>query len=196
MTMHVYYFMVMAYLLGSIPFGLLFVKWAGLGDVRDIGSGNIGTTNVLRTGNRWIAAATLLADLLKGLIPLLVIKGFSDIVLDQVLVAGAAVIGHIYPIWLKFKGGKGVATALGTLFGLMPILGLCVALLWIVLAVVVRISSLAALVAFISSPLIAYMVKAPDELIIYCMILSLLILWTHRANISRLSRGDEGNLKL
>ncbi len=191
-----FFLIIIAYFLGSIPFGLVFVKWAGLGDVRDIGSGNIGTTNVLRTGNKWVAAATLVADLVKGMIPVLIAKEYGYTVLDQACVAGAAVLGHVFPIWLKFKGGKGVATALGTLLGLMPILGLSVAGVWLVLAVVARISSVSALVAFIGAPILAYALNAPDEVIVYGMGLSLLILWTHRSNIIRLSNGDEGNIKL
>ncbi|HXF90914.1 MAG TPA: glycerol-3-phosphate 1-O-acyltransferase PlsY [Candidatus Nitrosotenuis sp.] len=188
---NIVYFLLFAYLLGSIPFGLLFVKMAGRGDIRNIGSGNIGTTNVLRTGSKWLALATLFADFFKGMIPLVIIKWVGAPVLDQVWVAGAAVIGHVFPIWLRFKGGKGVATALGTFIGIMPILGVAVAGIWVALAVLTRISSLSALVAFLSGPLLAYLLAAPDAIIGYCMGISLLIIWTHRSNIRRLSGGEE-----
>jgi acyl phosphate:glycerol-3-phosphate acyltransferase len=194
MTIHLFFFLVGAYLLGAIPFGLIFVKWAGLGDVRDIGSGNIGTTNVLRTGKKSLAILTLGADLLKGMVFILLAKQLELSAYDQVLIAASSVIGHIYPVWLKFQGGKGVATALGTLIGLMPILGILVALTWVTFTFIARISSLSALIAFIASPLLAFVIAAPDEILIYCMGISFLILWTHRGNIRRLSRGEEGAL--
>ena len=143
------------YFCGSIPFGLILAKAAGLGDVRNIGSGNIGATNVLRLGNKRIAAVTLLLDALKGAVPVLIMNYFGD-AQAGILAGLAAMLGHIFPVWLGFKGGKGVATNVGVLFGLYWPLGLIFIGVWLVLAFLFRFSSLAALIASLLSPFWVY----------------------------------------
>lgn len=188
-----------AYLLGSIPFGLLLTKAAGLGDVRQIGSGNIGATNVLRTGNKGLAAATLLLDLLKGFLAVALVRQFFPIN-DPVLLfseagpvpaaALGAVIGHCFPLWLRFKGGKGVATNAGVCFGLAWPIGLAYALVWIGLLVAVRISSLAGMSAVVAAA-IAAAIFGYSQFVPVLVAIAALILWLHRANIGRLTRGEE-----
>src|SRR5215470_15277351 len=146
---------ILGYLLGSIPFGLLLTRLAGLGDIRKIGSGNIGATNVLRTGNKGLALATLLLDGGKGAVAVLIARAVQP---DLAVIAGAgAFIGHLFPIWLKFKGGKGVATALGTLLALNWEVGVLCCLTWLLVAVVFRCSSLSALLAIALSPVYAFL---------------------------------------
>ena len=182
------------YLFGSIPFGLLLTKAAGLGDVRSIGSGNIGATNVLRTGNKKIAALTLLLDGLKGAAPVLLLNYFGG---PQVgMIAGlAAMAGHIFPVWLGFKGGKGVATSLGVLFGLYWPLGLIFIGVWLALAFTFRISSLAGLSTSALSPLWAYLLGRTD-LLLPTTLIAIAIWIMHRANIGRLLKGDEPKIDL
>jgi glycerol-3-phosphate acyltransferase PlsY len=185
---------VLGYLAGSIPFGLLFTRWAGLGDVRSIGSGNIGATNVLRTGNKTIAALTLVADAAKGTIPILIMKELGGETAG--LIAGlAAFIGHLFPLWLGFKGGKGVATNIGILFGLYWPLGLIFLAVWLAMAFVFRFSSLSALTASALSPLWAWLLGKPT-LILPLGLLAMLIWVMHRANIARLLKGEEAKIKL
>ena len=182
------------YVCGSIPFGLLLTKAAGLGDVRSIGSGNIGATNVLRTGNKMIAALTLLLDGLKGAVPVLLLAHFGGPTAG--MIAGlAAMAGHIFPVWLDFKGGKGVATSLGVLFGLFWPLGLIFAALWLGLAFVFRFSSLAGLATSALTPLWAYLMGRPD-LVIPTALIAIIIWIMHRANIGRLMKGDEPKIDL
>ncbi len=177
------------YLFGSIPFGLLLTKAAGLGDVRSIGSGNIGATNVLRTGNKKIAALTLLLDGLKGAAPVLLVNYFGGP--QAGMVAGlAAMAGHIFPLWLGFKGGKGVATNIGVLFGLYWPLGLIFITLWVALAFVFRFSSLAGLVTSALSPLWAFLLGRTD-LMLPTALIAVAIWVMHRANIARLVKGEE-----
>jgi acyl phosphate:glycerol-3-phosphate acyltransferase len=179
-----------AYLLGSIPFGILITRALGLGDLRAIGSGNIGATNVLRTGNRGAALATLLLDAAKGLIAVLAARWWTGAE-DAAQVAGlAAFLGHIAPVWLGFRGGKGVATFLGILLALNVWTGLAVCLTWLAVAVVSRFSSLAALAAASSSTL--WMLGlGQGRMIILGAILTLLVFWRHAANITRLKAGTE-----
>ncbi len=186
-----YTVLALAYLLGSIPFGLVFVRLSGHGDIRDIGSGNIGTTNVLRTGSKVLAIATLLADAGKGALAIALARyyGLSDF--DTAIIGFVVVAAHIFPIWLLFKGGKGVATALGVYFALNPILGGLVLLTWIVVAKVFRISSLSALAALFMAPIYTVIVTVPVETTILCIALYVLICWTHRDNIRRLIKGEE-----
>jgi acyl phosphate:glycerol-3-phosphate acyltransferase len=182
------------YICGSIPFGLLLAKAAGLGDVRSIGSGNIGATNVLRTGNKKIAALTLLLDGLKGTVPVLLLTQFGG--LQAGMIAGlAAMAGHIFPLWLGFKGGKGVATSLGVLFALDWQLGLIFAALWLGLAFVFRFSSLAGLATSALTPLWAYLIGRYD-LIIPTVLIALVIWIMHRTNIERLMKGNEPKIDL
>jgi glycerol-3-phosphate acyltransferase PlsY len=183
------------YLLGSIPFGLVITRAAGLGDIRSIGSGNIGATNVLRTGRKDLALATLLLDAGKAAIALLIARALTAGSASQIeigLTAGAAAfLGHCYPVWLGFKGGKGVATYFGLLLFGMPPLGLVIAVVWLAVAMMFRFSSLAALVSAAAAPLLAIMGGyAPSE-VFFLLTLALLIFWTHRANIARLRAGME-----
>lgn len=186
------------YLLGSVPFGLLLAKAAGLGDIRKIGSGNIGATNVLRTGNKTLAAATLLLDSGKGAVAVLVAKaafGWSDPVAWQLaaLAGAAAMLGHCFPVWLRFNGGKGVATALGTLLAFAWPVGVIACLLWLATAFAFRFSSLAALVAICTAPFTAWALGIPlaPELAAF---IAALVLIRHRANIQRLLAGTESRI--
>lgn len=187
------------YLLGSIPFGLVLTRLAGLGDIRQIGSGNIGATNVLRTGRKDIALATLLLDAGKAAAALLLARAFaeagglSEEVQRQIgLVAGAAAfIGHCFPVWLKFKGGKGVATFFGVLFaGIWP-LGIMAAITWLAVATIFRYSSLAALSAAAMAPFMAMIASFSWSEIAFTLVLAVLIFWRHAANIARLRAGTE-----
>ncbi|MGI9481780.1 MAG: glycerol-3-phosphate 1-O-acyltransferase PlsY [Hyphomicrobiales bacterium] len=181
------------YLCGSIPFGMLITRIAGTEDIRSIGSGNIGATNVLRTGSKKLAAATLACDLLKGTIPTLIGLQFG---LGAGIAAGiAAFVGHIFPVWLNFKGGKGVATYLGVVLGLswMAALGFCV--VWLVAAAVFRMSSLAGLTASALVPLWAYLAGSP-QLVWPFFVMAAIIFFTHRENIGRLLTGRESKIKL
>jgi acyl phosphate:glycerol-3-phosphate acyltransferase len=183
------YPLILGYLFGSIPFGLLLAKAAGLGDVRKIGSGNIGATNVLRTGSKWIAALTLLLDVAKGLVPVLLARGAwgED---AAIFAAIGALVGHIFPVWLRFRGGKGVATYIGALAGLNWPLALLFALVWLLAALIWRMSSLAALLASVTVAA-GSVVLVPGRLTIAVFILSAVIFITHRANIARLLRKQE-----
>ena len=178
-----------AYLLGSIPFGVLITRAMGLGDVRDIGSGNIGATNVLRTGNKGAAVATLLLDAGKGAIAVLVARAIAGE--DAAQIAGfASFLGHIYPVWLKFKGGKGVATFLGNMLALAWPLGLLCCGAWVVMVLLTRISSASALIASLSAALWCWM-YGPTTLIALSLALALLVWIRHAANIGRLLTGKE-----
>lgn len=181
--------LVVGYLCGTIPFGLILTKSAGLGDIRSIGSGNIGATNVLRTGNKRIAALTLILDALKGTLPAL---GLGWLYGPQagILAGLAAFFGHLFPLWLGFKGGKGVATSMGVLFGLFWPLGLIFIAVWIAMAALFRYSSLSALTAVILSPLWAFLLGRSD-LMLPTAIMGIIVWFTHRANIARLLKGEE-----
>lgn len=182
------------YLLGSVPFGLVITKAAGLGDIRSIGSGNIGATNVLRTGRKDLALATLLLDAGKAGIALLIARWLSDGMPQQTLIeltAGtAAFVGHCFPVWLKFKGGKGVATFFGLLFaGYWP-LALLAGVVWLAIATIFRYSSLAALAAVAITPIAAVVAGVPEHAA-FTAAIAVLIFWLHRANIARLRAGTE-----
>jgi len=178
----------LAYLMGSIPFGLLLTKMSGLGDVRKQGSGNIGATNVLRTGNKGLAVATLLLDIGKGVAAVHLARGLSP---DFMAMAGfAAFLGHVYPVWLGFKGGKGVATFIGAILGLSWLAGLGGLVAWIVVALAFRISSLASLVTAIITPVfLLYLI--PRQGVMWAFAMTAVILVAHRENISRLLKGAE-----
>jgi glycerol-3-phosphate acyltransferase PlsY len=177
------------YLLGSIPFGLVFTRLAGLGDIRDIGSGNIGATNVLRTGNKALALATLLADGGKGAVAVL-IAGLLAGPMPSVVAGCAAFAGHLYPVWLNFKGGKGVATYFGILIAFAWPIGLAAGASWIAMAFLFRYSSLAALVSALLAP-IYFIVGGLSWLAIPAALCTVLIYWRHRSNIARLLAGKE-----
>jgi glycerol-3-phosphate acyltransferase PlsY len=179
----------LGYLLGSVPFGVLVTRAMGLGDVRAIGSGNIGATNVLRTGNKAAALATLLLDGGKGALAVLLARALAGE--DAGQIAGAAAfLGHCFPVWLGFRGGKGVATFLGILLAAHWPLGLLACALWAATAALSRISSLSALVAAVLSPVAALLLGRGD-LLLLCLVLASLIFWRHRANIARLLAGTE-----
>jgi glycerol-3-phosphate acyltransferase PlsY len=183
-------FPLIAYLLGSIPFGLLLAKLGGYGDIRNIGSGNIGATNVLRTGNKKLAALTLFLDGFKGSVAVFISFGTQNIY----IIFGCAlfvVLGHMFPVWLKFKGGKGVATALGALLVLFPFLGLSMIAIWLAVFLIFRISSLAALTAFAAAPLLSLFLFGDENLAALSGLLSLMIFWKHRANIQRILKNEE-----
>jgi glycerol-3-phosphate acyltransferase PlsY len=180
------------YLLGTIPFGLILTKLGGHGDIREIGSGNIGTTNVLRTGSKKLAAATLLGDALKGTVAVLIAARFGP---DTALIAGfGAFLGHLFPVWLKFKGGKGVATYLGILLGLYWPMFLIAALTWVGMAVVFRYSSLSALTASAVTPIILYFGFSQFQLGEMFLVLTLLLWAKHHENIGRLLKGQESKI--
>lgn len=171
------------YFIGSVPFGLLLTRWAGLGDIRAIGSGNIGATNVLRTGKKGLAAATLLLDGLKGVAAVLVLRVVAP---EQDLVAGtAAVLGHTLPVWLGFRGGKGVATGLGVFLAAMWPVGLACCAIWLVAARVTRISSASALTAFALAPVLALLLSDIEHALL-ALLVGVLIFWRHEGNIRRL----------
>jgi glycerol-3-phosphate acyltransferase PlsY len=185
--------LVVGYFIGSIPSGLLLSKAAGLGDIRAIGSGNIGATNVLRTGNKKIAAATLVCDLLKGTIAVLI--GWAIAPQMAFGAAWGVVLGHNFPIWLKFKGGKGVATTVGVLFGLSFKIGLMTALTWIGIAYFSKLSSLAALVAIGLAPFFAIITE--DMGLFYLIVPLTALCWLrHHANIKRLMANEEPKIDL
>ncbi len=182
-----------SYLAGSIPFGLLLTRAAGLGDIRRLGSGNIGATNVLRTGKRWLAAATLLLDGGKGAAAVLVAAAWGPA--PALAAAAGSVLGHLFPVWLGFKGGKGVATTLGVLLALAWPVGLIACLVWLATAAVFRYSSLAALVAIGTSPAVALLLAGPATSLV-AAVLALLVVIRHGENIGRLVRGEEGKIRL
>lgn len=179
------------YLLGSIPFGLLLTRLAGLGDVRRIGSGNIGATNVLRTGHKGLAAATLLLDMVKGLAAVLIVQALWPRFGQLPALAGLfAFLGHLFPVWLRFAGGKGVATLIGVVAGLLWQAGLAVAGIWVATLAITRFSSVAGMAAGIAAPLAAFLMGRNDLAGLFA-VFALLILWKHRANLARLVAGTE-----
>ena len=185
---------VMAYLAGSVPFGLIFTRLAGKGDIRAVGSGNIGATNVLRTGSKGLALLTLLFDGGKGAV---IALGVAHLTSDPLMtgVAGLmAVVGHCFPVWLKFRGGKGVATCVATFAAFDPWLGLVFVALWLAAAALTRYSSLAALVATLGCSVAAVMVKLPLPVIVAVIAMSALSWARHHANIGRLLTGTEGRI--
>jgi len=178
----------LSYLLGSIPFGLLLTRASGKGDIRSIGSGNIGATNVLRTGSKGLAAATLILDAAKGALAVWLAQHFWPGF--ELHAAAGALIGHLYPLWLRFRGGKGVATLLGILIPLLPIAALVYAVVWIGLLLVVRISSVAGMAAAASAPVTAGVI-GDDGRFPLLLGLALLVIWKHRDNVRRLFAGEE-----
>ena len=182
-----------AFLFGSIPFGLLLTKFSGTGDIREIGSGNIGATNVLRTGRKGLAIATLLLDAAKGCVAVLIGQSFGPDL--AIIAAWGAVLGHLFPVWLKFKGGKGGATALGVGIGLVPILALYAGLTWLAVAILLRYSSLATLLAIAAAPIYAWLLGYHQIAEAFVPI-ALLIWLKHHANIRRLLAGEESKIKL
>jgi len=188
----VLYAIAIGYLLGSIPFGLLLTRAVGI-DIRSIGSGNIGATNVLRTGNKWLAAATLLLDATKGAAAVLIARYLLGSENAAIIAGLAAFAGHIFPIWLRFKGGKGVATYIGVLLAWNWIVGLIFCAVWLVIALARRYSSLAAITAAATSPIFAYVVPGTGDLMLpaACGLMSVILMMTHWQNIHRLWKNTE-----
>ena len=181
--------LVLAYLLGSIPFGLLFSRMGGLGDIRETGSGNIGATNVLRSGNKFLAALTLLADAAKGSAAIFIALEFAGF--PTAYWAGlAALLGHVFPVWLGFKGGKGVAVFIGTSIVLSPLPGLSMLSVWLLVALIGRRSSLAALIATLSVPPYMFVLGEVYGAVVVGVQVGV-VYWAHRENISRLRKGQE-----
>ena len=182
-----------SYLLGSIPFGLIITRIFLDKDIRNVGSGNIGTTNVLRTGKKSLAVATLLFDILKGYLSVLItLKYFNDLIYFSALIC---FIGHIFPVWLKFKGGKGVATYLGILFAINIYFGLIFIIIWLIIFVLSKYSSLSSLVASLSIPIYLIILAKYDQVIFFA-IMFVLIFFTHRENIKRLKNNEETKTKI
>ncbi|AWZ00872.1 glycerol-3-phosphate acyltransferase [Rhodobiaceae bacterium] len=176
------------YLLGSIPFGLIITRFAGLGDIRDIGSGNIGATNALRTGNKWVAGGTFLGDMAKGAAAVLLARQFGPDL--AVIAAFGALVGHLFPVWLRFKGGKGISTYIGILLALAWPVGLLFCATWLVVALIFRMSSLSALVASLLSP-VYFVWVGQWQMVELSVLLVILVFYAHRENIQRLLSGTE-----
>ena len=183
---------VLGYLLGSIPFGLILTKLAGTQDLRSVGSGNIGATNVLRTGRKGLAAATLLLDMLKGTAAVVIAGTFGG-PNAAMLAALGAFLGHLFPVWLKFRGGKGVAVYIGILIGLLWPAAVLFCAIWLITAVISRYSSLSALVASFITPIFLWWYGHPALAALFAL-LTVLLFYMHRANISRLLAGTEGKI--
>ena len=188
------------YFIGSIPFGLILTKLSGLGDIRNIGSGNIGATNVLRTGNKKIALLTLILDGGKGALAIFItslffnfflIRSFIDLELLQSLVAVGAVIGHCFPVWLRFRGGKGVATGFGLIITLNILVGLAALLIWIITTKIFKISSMSALLAYLLIPILMFFNSTENYFLIASLMISSICWFQHRENIRRLINGSE-----
>ena len=189
---------VIFYLIGSLPFAFILTKLSGLGDIRNIGSGNVGATNVLRTGNKLIAFLVLCLDIFKGFVPFLILKFyFNDIsLLNKIIICHFAVIGHIFPIWLKFKGGKGVATYIGFLLGINPYISISFLIIWFVVAIITRYSSLSSLIAIFVAPLFFIFINFNFYIVIFFIYLSMIIYLKHSENLKRLLNKTESKIKL
>ena len=184
---------IISYLIGSIPFGFILTKFFLKKDIREIGSGNIGATNALRTGNKLLGYSTLLLDVLKAVIPILYVKiNFPELIYISAL---CAFLGHVFPIWLKFKGGKGVATYVGILFSLNIILGLVFGICWLIIFFITKYSSLASLVGSLSIPLYVLILDRTEN-VLFFGIMFILIFFTHRENIKRLKNKEETKTKI
>ena len=189
---------ILFYFLGSIPFGYLLTKIFGFGDIRNIGSGNVGATNVLRTGNKYLAFIVLFLDMIKGMVPFIIINlYFSNMeLINTIFLCHFAIIGHIFPIWLKFKGGKGVATYIGFLFGMNLYIGLFFLLVWLFVSLLSKYSSLSSILASILVPIFIVFFNSNSYIIIFLSYLSLVIILKHKENIRRLLNKTENKIKL
>ena len=189
---------VIFYLIGSLPFAFILTKLSGLGDIRNIGSGNVGATNVLRTGNKLIAFLVLCLDIFKGFVPFLILEFyFNDIsLLNKIIICHFAVIGHIFPIWLKFKGGKGVATYIGFLLGINPYISISFLIVWFIVAIITRYSSLSSLIAIFVAPLFFIFINFNFYIVIFFIYLSIIIYLKHSENLKRLLNKTESKIKL
>ena len=191
-------FIILFYVIGSIPFALILPKLLGLGDIRNIGSGNVGATNVLRTGNKYLAFSVLCLDVLKGLLPFIILNLFFDNVeiLNAIFLCHFAILGHIFPIWLKFKGGKGVATYIGFLFGINLFLGLSFLIVWMFIALISRYSSVSSIIASFIAPIYFFFINSNNYISIFLLYIFLLIMLKHSENIQRLINRSENKIKL
>ena len=189
---------VIFYLIGSMPFALIFTKLFGFGDIRNIGSGNVGATNVLRTGNKVLAFSVLCLDIFKGFLPYLVLQVFFEDInlLNKIIICHFAILGHIYPVWLKFKGGKGVATYIGFLFGLNLYIAFLFLIVWLLTAVISKYSSLGSLISILVAPAYFLFVNFNFYILIFFVYLSLIIYLKHAENIKRLLNKTESKIKL
>ena len=191
--MEVFIFIIISYLMGSIPFGLLLTKIFLNKDIRNVGSGNIGATNALRTGNKSIGYATLISDILKAVIPVIFIKIYYS---EYLYISSLCVfLGHVFPIWLKFKGGKGVATYIGILFCINIYLGISFVIVWLIIFFIFQYSSLSSLIGSISVPIINFLIFN-DSVVFFFIIMFVLIFYTHRENIKRLLNRTESKTKI
>ena len=186
------------YLIGSLPFALILTKLSGFGDIRNIGSGNVGATNVLRTGNKFLALIVLFLDIIKGFVPFLILQLYFDdlSLLNKILVCHFSIIGHIFPIWLKFKGGKGVATYIGFLLGINLYIGFSFLMVWMVIAFISKYSSFASLTAILVAPIYFIFINFNLYIGIFFIYLSLIIYLKHTENIKRLLNKTESRIKL
>jgi len=191
------FFIVLFYLVGSIPFALLITKVFGHGDIRNIGSGNVGATNVLRTGNKFLAFLVLFLDILKGLLPFILLNLYSENIglFQTIFLCHFAILGHIFPIWLRFKGGKGVATYIGFLFGFNLTLGLFFLIIWLAIALVSKYSSLSSLIATTIAP-IYFILQNDNYVAIFLIYLLAVVVIKHHENIKRLLNRTENKIKL
>ena len=187
---------ILAYLMGSISSAVLIARVFDMPDPRTVGSGNPGATNILRQGNKTAAISTLLSDVLKGVVPVLIARAFTQDPQILATVAAAAFLGHLFPIFFNFKGGKGVATALGVYLALNPWMGLALILCWLVSALLFRYSSLAAVLTAVSSPLFAWFLLPGVPFLVLSIFIAALLVWRHQANIQRLIKGEEDKIRL
>jgi len=186
------------YLIGSIPFAFLLTKLLGLGDIRSIGSGNVGATNVLRTGNKKLALIVLSLDILKGFLPLIILINYLSANISETkiyLIASLTIVGHLFPVWLKFKGGKGVATFIGYIFAINYILGLIFIFSWIIIALIKKYSSLASIVSLIIIPLVMYVMHFNTNINLLIFFISMIVISRHYSNILRLFNKTESKIK-
>tara|TARA_B100000700_G_scaffold320102_1_gene416711 strand:- start:1376 stop:1978 length:603 start_codon:yes stop_codon:yes gene_type:complete len=192
------YLIIIFYIIGSLPFALILTKLFGLGDIRNIGSGNVGATNVLRTGNTFLAFIVLCLDIIKGFIPFLICQiYYNDMsIVNKIFVCHFAIIGHIFPIWLKFKGGKGVATYIGFLFGINSYFGLLFLIVWLIIALTTKYSSLGSLVAISVMPVYFIFINFNIYIGVFFIYLTLIIIVKHAENIKRLLNKTESKIKL
>jgi len=189
---------VIFYLIGSLPFALILTKLSGFGDIRKIGSGNVGATNVLRTGNKFLAFIVLGLDIIKGFIPFLILEFYFDGIdlLIKLFICHFAVLGHIFPIWLKFKGGKGVATYIGFLIGANSLIGFLFLITWMIVALITKYSSLSSVIATLIVPLCFFFINSNYYIVIFFIYLTLIIILKHQKNIKRLLNKTENKIKL
>ena len=198
MLINNFFLFIIFYIIGSLPFALILTKLFGFGDIRNVGSGNVGATNVLRTGNKFLAFFVLCLDIIKGFIPFLICQiYFNEMnMINKLIICHSAIIGHIFPIWLKFKGGKGVATYIGFLFGLNPYIALLFLIVWLIIAATTKYSSLGSLTAIMVAPVYFIFINFNFYIGVFFIYLSIIIILKHAENIKRLLNKTESKIKL